>query len=285
MRNFIRRSGVVTFALLAAGLVLAGPAPASHDRPSPGAPGIGDRLFPTLGNGGYDARHYTLSLRYPTAERAQTVVGVLTMEAKATKSLSRFNLDFDGDAVSAVKVDGRTAAFSVQDEELVITPRKSLRDGERFSATVNYTSGPYLYTPDFDPNNPVGLLPFGWFTTQDGSVTAGQPDLGRTRSTRSTTTPPTRRPTRSCSTSRPAPRRPRTACSPAAAPPAAAPSGATRCASRWPRSSSSSRSASSTSSIAGASAASSCATWWRPRSPTTRRCRPGCRTPRSTWST
>jgi aminopeptidase N len=58
----------------------------------------------------------------------------------------------------------------------VITPRKSLRDGERFTTTVHYTSGPYLYTPDFDPNNPLGLLPFGWFTTQDGSVTAGQPD-------------------------------------------------------------------------------------------------------------
>ena len=179
MRNFIRRFSAVPVALLAVGL-LAGPAAATHDRPSPGAPGIGDRLFPTLGNGGYDARHYTLSLRYPTADRVQTVVGALTMEAKATKALSRFNLDFDGFAVSAVWVDGRSAAFSVQDEELVITPRKPLRDDERFTATVNYTSGPYLYTFDPDPNNPVGGLPFGWFTTQDGSVTAGQPDLGHT---------------------------------------------------------------------------------------------------------
>jgi aminopeptidase N len=175
MRNIIRRSGAVAVALLATGL-LTGPAAANHDRsPSPGAPGIGDRLFPTLGNGGYDARHYTLALRYPTAARSQTVVGVLTMDAKATKSLSRFNLDFDGDAVSSVKVDGRSASFAVQGEELVITPRKSLRDGERFSTTIAYTSGPYLYTPDFD-NLPLGVLPFGWFSTQDGSVTAGQPD-------------------------------------------------------------------------------------------------------------
>jgi aminopeptidase N len=175
MRNTFRRSGAVTIALLALGL-LAGPAAAKHDHwPSPGAAGIGDRLFPTLGNGGYDAKHYTLALRYPTAARSQTVVGVLTMEARATQALSRFNLDFDGEAVSGVRVDGRTASFSIQGEELVITPRKSLRDGERFSTTVSYTSGPYLYTPDFN-NLPLGVLPFGWFSTQDGSVTAGQPD-------------------------------------------------------------------------------------------------------------
>ena len=42
---------------------------------------------------------------------------------------------------------------------------------------MSYTSGPYLYTPDFDLSTfPIGILPFGWFTTQDGSVTAGQPD-------------------------------------------------------------------------------------------------------------
>src|SRR5687768_10624451 len=100
MRKITRRTGAVTAALLAAG-ILAGPAAAKHDStPSPGAPGIGDRLYPTLGNGGYDAKHYTLSLRYPTAARSQTVVGVLTMKAKATQALSRFNLDFDGEAVS-----------------------------------------------------------------------------------------------------------------------------------------------------------------------------------------
>ena len=51
---------------------LAGPAAANHrDDPSPGAPGLGDRLFPTLGNGGYDARHYHLyALRQTIGERA-----------------------------------------------------------------------------------------------------------------------------------------------------------------------------------------------------------------------
>ncbi len=30
----------------------------------PGAAGVGDRLFPTLGNGGYDVVHYGLTLDY-----------------------------------------------------------------------------------------------------------------------------------------------------------------------------------------------------------------------------
>ena len=140
-------------------------------------PGIGDRLFPTLGNGGYDARHYTLSLRYPTADRVQTVVGVLTMEAKATRALSRFNLDFDGVSVAAASPS--TAAppgFSRDGEELV--DHAAQVAGGTASASRRRCSTPRALTstrPDFD-NFPLGILPFGWFSTQDGSVTAGQPD-------------------------------------------------------------------------------------------------------------
>jgi hypothetical protein len=32
-------------------------------QPTPGSAGLGDRLYPTLGNGGYDALHYNLDLR------------------------------------------------------------------------------------------------------------------------------------------------------------------------------------------------------------------------------
>ena len=31
------------------------------------AAGIGDRLYPTLGNGGYDVWHYDVAWRYPVA--------------------------------------------------------------------------------------------------------------------------------------------------------------------------------------------------------------------------
>ncbi len=175
MTTSMRRASALAAAVLVAGMAANTAVAKPPSTPSPGAPGIGDRLFPTLGNGGYDAQHYTLSLRYPTAARVQTVDGTLTMDAKATQALSSFNLDFDGKAVSAVSVNGRPAGFAVDDEELVVTPADAIRDGKKFSATVSYTSGPYLYTPDFN-NFPLGILPFGWFSTQDGSVIAGQPD-------------------------------------------------------------------------------------------------------------
>src|ERR1700712_4492136 len=61
---------------------------------TPGSAGLGDRLYPTLGNGGYDALHYDLALRYATAKPSQGIDGTVTMLARATKSLSRFDLDF-----------------------------------------------------------------------------------------------------------------------------------------------------------------------------------------------
>ena len=117
------------------------------------------------------------------------------MDAKATQALSRFNLDFDGTSVSAVSlVDGRPAGFRSRARSCVITPADAIRDGKKFSATVSYTSGPYLYTPDFN-NFPIGILPFGWFSTQDGSVIARAARPGRTRPTPSATTRRARPPT------------------------------------------------------------------------------------------
>ncbi len=154
--------------VVAAAAFSAAPAVASHG-PSPGAVGIGDPLFPTLGNGGYDARHYSLDLRYATAAPQQTVSGTVTMYAKATQSLSRFNLDFAGDSVRSVSVNGRNARWSWAKEELSITPSKALRDHELFVAKVSYTARPFV---------PVDNVPFGFFTVNGGSVTAGQPDVG-----------------------------------------------------------------------------------------------------------
>ncbi len=90
--------------------------------PEPGSPGLGDRLYPTLGNGGYDAQHYDLSLRYATSAPAQALVGTITMTAVATQWLSRFDLDFRGGGPAAVTVDGAPAAFARPGGELVITP-------------------------------------------------------------------------------------------------------------------------------------------------------------------
>src|SRR3954471_16754308 len=96
---------------------------------APGAAGAGDPLFPRLGNGGYDALHYDLALRYPTTTPQQHVSGRVKLTARATEALSRFDLDFGGDAIGAVTVDGARAAARRARQELVITPRRTIARG------------------------------------------------------------------------------------------------------------------------------------------------------------
>jgi aminopeptidase N len=158
-------------ALMALALV-ATPAGASGggEPPSPGDPGLGDRLFPNLGNGGYDALHYNLDLRYGSAPE-DPMQGTVTIVARATQSLSSFDLDFAGQSVGSVSVNGRRAEWAQEDEELVITPKRPLRKHRKFVVQVS----------DFVavPTVPDSEVPASeaFFYTPDGTATAGQPDL------------------------------------------------------------------------------------------------------------
>src|SRR4051812_35126969 len=83
--------------LVAAAMVaIASPASMSAASYSPGAAGLGDRLNPGIGNGGYDVQDYDLRLRYATTDPAQALQGDETIVARATQALSQFNLDFGG---------------------------------------------------------------------------------------------------------------------------------------------------------------------------------------------
>jgi aminopeptidase N len=163
------RRGASTLALAAILVVPAAATAAGSVPGSPGAAGLGDRLFPTLGNGGYDVRYYHLALRYETSDPAQSIDGTVTITARATQNLSSFNLDWAGDPVGAVEVNGRAATFSQQDEELVITPDRTLRDGRRFVVEVSrFTATPTVVDPEDDATT-------AFFVSPDGSATALQP--------------------------------------------------------------------------------------------------------------
>jgi aminopeptidase N len=150
-------------------LALAGaPATAAAD-PTPGSSGLGDRLYPKAGNGGYDVADYALDLRYATSAPAQPLVGTATIRATATKALSRFDLDFGGDAVGAVRVDGTAARWRRDGEELVITPAQPLPSGQEFTVEV---AGFTAHPTDPDSSVPHSTA---FFTTPDGSATAPQP--------------------------------------------------------------------------------------------------------------
>src|SRR3954453_1572397 len=154
-------------ALLASMALLVAAAPAAAT-PTPGAAGIGAPLNLTLGNGGYDVLHYDLDLRYATSDPAQPVDGDETIVARATQSLSRFDLDFGGDAAGAVWSNRRPATFTRDGEELVITPKHPLRKGSRFVVRIAHFSA----TPPVPGDDPASTA---FFITPDGSATAPQP--------------------------------------------------------------------------------------------------------------
>ncbi len=137
---------------------------------SAGSAGLGDSLYDSLGNGGYNAIHYLLDLRYEMAAPTQPIDGSVTMVAVATRSLSSFNLDFGGQSVGAVTVNGRAATWRRDGEELVITPARPLYCGLPFIVSVEH----FTATPGVPSASDLLAMPF--FVTPDASAWAGQPD-------------------------------------------------------------------------------------------------------------
>jgi aminopeptidase N len=143
-------------------------APVSDDAPRPGAPGIGDRYYPTLGNGGYDALHYALDMTVDMVSGA--VEAELVMTARATHALTSFHLDLVGLEVRDVQVDGAAATFAREGDELVITPAETagpLAAGAEFTTAVAYAGVPAGVQ---DPGVPFISGGVGWMRLDDGTV-------------------------------------------------------------------------------------------------------------------
>jgi aminopeptidase N len=132
----------------------------------PGTAGVGDRLFPALGNGGYDVAHYGLTLDY--APETNRLKGTAVITARATQNLSRFNLDLAGLHVRLATVQGAEARYSREKDELLVTPAKPVKDGDIFKTVVTYDGTPRTI------ENDDGSLE-GWIETDDGSTALGQP--------------------------------------------------------------------------------------------------------------
>ncbi|MFE2040949.1 M1 family metallopeptidase [Streptomyces sp. NPDC059477] len=131
--------------------------------------GVGDRLFPYLGNPGYDVAAYDLSFTYG-GSNSEPLQAVTTIDAWTTRPLDTVNLDFTHGEVESVMVDGEPAAFTGAGEDLVITPEDPLGDDEWMRITVRHTS---------DPTPPPGR-DGGWVRTADGLAMANQADVAHT---------------------------------------------------------------------------------------------------------
>ncbi|MER5380332.1 M1 family metallopeptidase [Streptomyces sp. NPDC002688] len=137
--------------------------------PSPGAPGLGDPVFPLDGNGGYEVSRYTLDFDWQapkTPFEAST-----TIRATATQGLSRFDLDFAGNTLHTVTVNGRTAVAERDGDELVVTPKTPLARGRAFTVKVTYTADPTRIRHRDD-----AIEDYGWIPTPDGTVLYPQPN-------------------------------------------------------------------------------------------------------------
>ena len=143
------------------GLLAAGPATAAP--PAPGGESAGDSLFPTVGNTGYDVRHYSIWLGYRTTGRIRATT---TITARAARPLSSFSLDLEGLNVTRTVVDGRAATFTRHDDKLVVTPARPVR-GE-FTARVSYRGRPVTH---IDPDGASD----GWIPTDTGATVLSEP--------------------------------------------------------------------------------------------------------------
>lgn len=143
--------------------------PAGGAPPSPGAPGIGDPLMPLAGNGGYTVRRYTLDFDWQ-APRTPFEAGA-TISAAATQALSRFDLDFAGNTLHRVTVDGSPARYVRDGDELVVSPARPIPRGRAFTVHVAYTADPTQQRHRDD-----AIRDYGWVPTPDGTVVCAQPD-------------------------------------------------------------------------------------------------------------
>ena len=134
---------------------------------APGSAGLGDPLYPGLGNGGYDVSHYSIELDVDVD--ANFIRGQAAIEAKATQSLSAFNLDLRGLEVIEVRVSDRPATHTRSGNELTVTPEDAIRRGSTFTVDVDYQGQPVTeFLPGFG-------FRMGWVQYDTGIFVAGEP--------------------------------------------------------------------------------------------------------------
>ena len=185
-------AGLLVFALAGPDTRAERATPVSGIACAAGSSSLGDAYFPLMGNGGYDALHYTLNLDLDVAA-GRIRAGTATIDALALIELCAFNLDFRGLDIASVTVGGVPATFSRRDAELTVTPAQPLAPGERFTAEVTYAGTPLgkdaptvgsLVLDVLGALSGVGQKPdpteaeqygSGWWHGQDAIFIAGEP--------------------------------------------------------------------------------------------------------------
>lgn len=102
--------------------------------------GLGDPIYPDLGNEGIDVQHYDLDLVVDM--EAGTICGSTKIDAVATEPRTWFSLDLAGLEVEAVNVNGDPASYNVEASKLIIFPGLELSQDKSFTAVIQYAGKP-----------------------------------------------------------------------------------------------------------------------------------------------
>ena len=145
------------------------PQRADTSSPHAGADGVGDAMFPHMGNGGYQADHYDVDLDVDVAANTFRKAKV-TMQATAQQNLSSLNLDFRGFDIQKITVNGDEAKFKRQDQELTIIPGQALQADQPFSLSVEYSGKPKPFHSEAAP------VTIGWVGFKRGTYVVSEPD-------------------------------------------------------------------------------------------------------------
>lgn len=140
-------------ALLPTGSQGASPAPAPIDAtPDPtliGARSLGDRSYPTLGNGGYDVRHYDLDLTWqpPAPGHPSGIVsGSGRLDLVTTQDLAELSLDLarTTTSVERVRVDGSVVRHGsdLLGRKLIVPLGHRQPTGTRVVVEIDWTAWP-----------------------------------------------------------------------------------------------------------------------------------------------
>jgi len=135
--------------------------------------------MPALGNGGYDALHYTNTFKYDPAVNTMLPGSQTEITLKATQGLSEFALDLRAYTVSEVTIDGVPAGVARVGDKLVVTPAAGIVNGREFKVLVKFSGTPLeiedpdgsfegwsrIATGGFVVNEPQGAM--GWFPSNN----------------------------------------------------------------------------------------------------------------------
>ena len=150
---------------------------------TPGARTLNDRLLPTIGNGGYDAQHYDLTINYDPV--ANTMVSSTDITIRATQALSEFSLDLHRNlTVAGVTIDGVAATVARDADKLIVTPAAGIANNRVFHAVVSYSGTPVqIQDPDGSFEGWVRITNGGFVDQRadgrDGLVPEQQPPQGQ----------------------------------------------------------------------------------------------------------